>query len=62
MAEWRVVVGDDVMIIQVTEAGLISVDIPSGRPIIADPGTAEDMRIKLGAAIGVALGDTTTTP
>lgn len=62
MAKWTVGEGDAVMVIEVTDDGHISVDIPSRQPIIADPGTAEDMRSRLGAAIGIALGDTTPTP
>lgn len=53
MAKWTVASGDQVMVIESTE-GLVSVDIPSGPPFIADADGIRDMRTKLGLAIADA--------
>lgn len=54
MARWIVVDGEQVVIIESTAAGVISVDIPSGPPFVTDRDGARDMRRKLGLAIGIA--------
>lgn len=54
MARWTVVRGDQVMVIESTEEGLVSVDIPSGSPFVTSPEGIRDMRSKLGLAIGEA--------
>lgn len=45
------------MIIETTSDGLVSLHIPAS-PILVQPATAEDIKAKIGAAIGVATGQT----
>lgn len=52
MARWTVVVGDQLMVIETTQTGLVSVDVPTGTPFVADVEGIRDMRSKLGLAIG----------
>lgn len=47
--------GDAQMLIEVTGAGQIKVSIPSGKPIVVDSATAEEMRMLIATAIGMAL-------
>lgn len=42
------------MVIESTQLGLISIDIPSGSPFVTDPEGVRDVRSKLGLAIGDA--------
>jgi hypothetical protein len=54
MAWWRVVSGDKRLIIETTADGRISLDVlPHGEPLTVDAITAQDIRVKIGAAIGV---------
>lgn len=55
MPRWTVGRGDSQLILDVT-GDQISLDVPSGLPFVADVETAQDLRMKLGAAIGAALG------
>jgi hypothetical protein len=57
MARWTVLHGDQVMVIESTDEGLVSVAIPSGSPFVTDPEGIRDMRSKLGLAIGEAQAD-----
>jgi hypothetical protein len=57
MARWTVLHGDQVMVIEATGEGLVSVDIPSRTPFVTDPEGIRDMRSKLGLAIGEAQAD-----
>jgi hypothetical protein len=52
MARWTVVDGDNVMVIESTDRGLVSVDVPSGLPFLAGIDGVRDVRTKLGLAIG----------
>lgn len=52
MARWTVADGDHVMVIESTDSGLVSVDIPSGPPFVAGADGIRDVRTKLGLAIG----------
>lgn len=54
MARWTVSVGDeDIIVVERTAAGDVAIDIPSHRPVIADRQSVEDLRLKLGAALGI---------
>lgn len=53
MARWTVSRGDAIVEIEVTD-DKITIDVPSGVPFTADIATVEEIRSKLGAAIGVA--------
>lgn len=53
MPRWTVNVGDeDVIVIETAADDEVFIDIPSRRPVRADRRTVEDLRLKLGAAIG----------
>lgn len=56
MARWTVGQGDHVLIIEVTDEREIKFDIPRG-PVVVDADTAQEYRIKIGAAIGLAQCD-----
>lgn len=58
MARWTVGDPGSEFVIETTRDGRISLAIPSGKPIIADPEKAETIRAQLGAAIGTAQGRT----
>lgn len=61
MARWTVINGDHVMVIESTNKGLVSIDIPSGLPFLGDADEIRDVRTKLGLAIGdVQAGSTGT--
>jgi hypothetical protein len=51
MARWTVTNGDQVMVIESTDQGLVSVDIPSGSPFVGGADHIRDVRTKLGLAI-----------
>lgn len=54
MAWWRVVSGNRRLIIKTTADGRISLDVfPAGQPFTVDAVTAQDIRVKIGAAISV---------
>ncbi len=53
MARWTVVQGEQEFTIDVT-GDRISLDIPTGGPFNVDIEGAQEIRIKLGAAIGAA--------
>jgi hypothetical protein len=59
MVGWTVVNGDQVMVIEPTDKGLVSIGISSGTPFVAGVAGIRDVRIKLGLAIGaVSAGHT----
>jgi hypothetical protein len=60
MAEWTIGEGDELLVVAATTSGEITVHIPSGQPLTVDADTARDIRLKIGAAIGVAQGDPTS--
>lgn len=51
MARWTAGGDDNPMIIETANEGHVSLHIPSGEPILADRDTAQDIRVKIGAAI-----------
>lgn len=52
MARWTVNVGNsDIIVVERTPAGLVSISIPTRREVIATRDEVEDFRRKLGAAI-----------
>jgi hypothetical protein len=55
MARWTVVRGEQQLTIDVT-GDQIALDIPTDGPFTADTNTAQEIRTKLGAAIGAAQG------
>lgn len=62
MGTWSVGEGDAEMLIEPTGDGQISVSILSGQRIVVGPEAAEEIRLLLGTAIGVARGATTPDP
>lgn len=52
MARWTV--GPDDVVIEAVPGGLVTVHIPSGKPLGLDTTAAQDLRTKVGAAIGIA--------
>lgn len=62
MGRWTTQIGDDAMVISTTSDGRISIGTVSGRPIIADSEDAEDIRVKLFAAIVTARGTDQSSP
>lgn len=58
MARWTVVRGEQRLTIDVI-GDRISLDIPTGGPLDADTEAAQEVRAKLGAAIGAARGGET---
>lgn len=62
MGRWTTRIGDDAVVISTTSDGRISIGTLSGKPIIADHEDAEDIRVKLAAAIGtVSTGQSDPT-
>jgi hypothetical protein len=59
MVGWTVVNGEQVMVIESTDKGLVSIGIPSGTPFVAGVAGIRDVRTKLGLAIGAVSGDRT---
>lgn len=57
MAKWSVAGDNRRLVIETTADGRIALDIvPPGEPFTVDADTAQDIRLKIGAAISVALG------
>lgn len=57
MARWIIDRDNHQLIIETTADGLIAIEIaPPGEPFTADADAAQDIRLKLGAAINVAIG------
>ena len=52
MTKWTIQVGDDEMVIEREDSGLVHIEIPSGRPLKADRAAVEAIRLRLGAALG----------
>lgn len=52
-ARWTVVDGDQELVIEATEPGLMSIDIPRP-PFVTNAAHLKDLRAKLSLAIGVA--------
>lgn len=61
MASWSVDSGDAALTIMADEGSYaVTIDItPAGKPFRADVETAEEVRLKLAAALGVAQGNDT---
>lgn len=59
MAKWIVARGgSELTVVAEPGSGLVSMDVaPAGRPFLADTDTIQEIRVKLGAAIGVAQGE-----
>lgn len=60
MSRWTVASGDHVVVIESTDDGLVSVDIPSGPPFTAGAEGIRDLRTKLGLALGDIQAERTT--
>lgn len=57
MASWMVDRDGHRLIITATEGGPIRLDVePPGEPLVVDADKAQDIRLKIGAAIAVARG------
>lgn len=58
MAKWIVARGgSELTIVAEPRSGLVSMDVaPAGHPFLTDTDTAQEIRVKLAAAIGVAQG------
>lgn len=56
MARWSVVDGDQEYVVETTPNHLVSLGTADGRPFVVAPERAEEVRLKIGAAIGVARG------
>lgn len=57
MAEWSVDRDGSRLTIRTTDEGRIAVDIaPAGEPFVVDAAAAQDVRIKIGAAISAVCG------
>lgn len=54
MANWTVRSDHDVLVVIEVTGDQITIDVPSGVPFSANVHTAEEFRVKLGAAIGAA--------
>lgn len=54
MASWTIRGDNDVVVVIEVTGDQITIDVPSGVPFSANVQTAEEFRIKLGAAIGAA--------
>jgi hypothetical protein len=52
MTRWTVSVGDDAIVIETDDKGQVIVDIPARKPLLLDRRKVEEIRLKLGAAIG----------
>lgn len=59
MARWTVG-PDDNLVITASPDDPVTLHIPSGKPLTVDADTARDIRLKLGAAIAVAQGESTS--
>lgn len=54
MGRWTIASDGQVMVVESSITGLVSVDIPSGTPFVAGVDGIRDVRTKLGLAIGDA--------
>ena len=54
MPRWTVGDGDHEFVVEVTREGQVTLDITGGGPFVVSPESAEEVRAKIGAAIGAA--------
>jgi hypothetical protein len=52
MSRWTIQVGDDEIVIERRDDGMVHIDIPSGKPLLANRAAVEAIRLRLGAALG----------
>lgn len=52
MTRWTIQVGDDEIVIEKDSSGLVRIEIPSGKPLVADRSAVEAIRLRLGATLG----------
>jgi hypothetical protein len=52
MSRWTIQVGDDEIVIEHQDDGLVHIEIPSGNPLKANRTEVEAIRLRLGAALG----------